>query len=563
MIVTDVAIVGYGPVGQVLAILLAQRGHDVTVVERWPRPYPMPRATSFDGESARILSAAGIGDRLAAIAEPAREYTWRNAAGRTLLHMDVPEQTASGWPAVSSMYQPGLEAALIARGEEFPSLRVIRGHEVIGLTDQGDQAELVATGHGGERQVIVAKWVVGCDGAKSFVRGCIGTGLTDFKFHRDWLVCDVVPDEPQDYRPRNLQVCDPARPRTAVSAGPGHRRWEFMRVPGETAAEFSRIENVWRLLALFGITSGNATLQRHAVYTTEAFCANRWRSGRMLLAGDSAHVMPPFAGQGMCSGFRDAANLAWKLGLILDGRAGEGLLDTYPVERRPHVLAALDVSIVLGDVLCQTNKAIAAGRDAVMIAEQKRGQGSQQPHALADSLADGCLHRNARHEIVPPAGRLAPQGRVASGTRTGQFDQVIGAGFTLISSEDPRDLLGADRLLFLAGMGARLVYLLPPGSSPGQLDDHTAVHIDTAVHVDTAVDIDDVYLPYLAGSGALAVLIRPDFYLFGAASGRAELAALVDDIRSQISPAGTPASSEPVMLSQIHIPDLERGQDAR
>ncbi|XVQ06655.1 bifunctional 3-(3-hydroxy-phenyl)propionate/3-hydroxycinnamic acid hydroxylase [Spirillospora sp. CA-255316] len=518
---TDVLVVGYGPVGQVTATLLAAKGHRVTVVERWPRPYPMPRAVSFDGESARILAAAGIGDSLPVVGEPSRDYVWVNGEGRTLFEVDVADPGWSGWPDSVSMYQPGIEAALAERGARQATLRVLRGHRAVGLRDTGDRVEVAVDGP--EGGVLSARYVVGCDGANSFVREAAGVTATDLRFFNDWLTCDVTPHEPRAFAPNNLQVCDPARPRTAVSAGPGHRRWEFMRLPGESPEEFGTAENAWRLLALFGIDKGNATLERHAVYTFQARYTDQWRIGRVLLAGDAAHLMPPFAGQGMCSGFRDAANLAWKLDLVLTGRAAEALLDTYTAERRAHVRHAITMSTSLGRVICQTDPAAARDRDDVMIGVRERGLAAAQPSAV-HPLTEGLLDRDADGGPRAPAGELAPQGRVRLEGREGLFDDVVGPGFVLLTTEPPGELLDPVHTAALERLGTRIVRL------------------------DGACDLDGVYLPYLARTGAVAALVRPDFYLFGAAGDRsgtlALVRALLDGLGAGLRP-GTDPGSEP------------------
>ncbi|MEU6752588.1 bifunctional 3-(3-hydroxy-phenyl)propionate/3-hydroxycinnamic acid hydroxylase [Spirillospora sp. NPDC046719] len=511
---TDVIVVGYGPVGQVTATLLAARGHRVTVVERRPEPYPMPRAVSFDGESARILAAAGIGEALRTVAEPSRDYVWTNGAGATLFEVDVAERGWSGWPDSLSMYQPGIEAALAARGAAQPTLRVLRGHRVTGLRDEGDR--VAVTVDGPEGGVLTARYVVGCDGANSAVRDALDATATDLRFFDDWLTCDVRLHEPRRFVPNNLQVCDPARPRTAVSAGPGHRRWEFMRLPGEPPDEFGRTENVWRLLSLFGIDESTATLERHAVYTFQARYVDRWRAGRILIAGDAAHLMPPFAGQGMCSGFRDAANLAWKLDLVLAGRAGEALLDTYTDERREHVRHAVTMSVDLGRVICQTDPAAARDRDEVMIGVRERGLAAPPPSAV-HPLTRGLIARDAGGGPRGAAGGLTPQGRVRIGGREGLLDEVAGApGFVLLTTEPPGELLDPALAAALARLGARFVTL------------------------DAAADLDGVHLPYLARAGAVAALVRPDFYLFGTAADRNGANALVEELL-----AGLGAGTEP------------------
>lgn len=543
MLNSDVLIVGYGPVGQLATILLAQQGHTVTVVERWPQPYSMPRAVAYDGEAARILAAAQVADRLDDIREPTGEYVWENARGQTLIHMEVPALSPSGWPESTSMYQPGLEAELCKRAAELPGVTVHRGQVAVELTEHEDQVEVVAEDSDGQRHTYRARWVVGCDGANSFVSRQIAPTVTDYNFAHDWLICDVITHDKREYKPNNLQICDPARPRTAVSAGPGHRRWEFMRVPGETLEELGETENVWKLLGLFGLDQQNATLERHAVYTTQARCADQWRSGRLLIAGDAAHVMPPFVGQGMCSGFRDAMNLAWKLHLVLADLADEELLDSYTLERSAHVRPAIETSMALGEVICQTDRAAAAGRDAFLLAARARarsGRGGRDQAApggpeLATSLSGGVLRTKADASLAPGAGDLVPQGRVARGDDSGLYDEIVGTGFSLLCAEDPRLLLekdagGADHLAFLDSLGAHLVQVLPSGTAPEQAGDHAIV------------DLDDTYLPYLAaaaddqGTGAIGMLVRPDFYVFGTAHDRDDLVALLQDLRARIRP---------------------------
>ncbi len=520
----DVLVVGCGPVGQTLAVLLAGRGRRVTVVERWPRPYPMPRAVAFDGPSARVLASAGIADAIRRIGEPSRDYVVENATGEELLRVPLHPSGPYGWPDSTSMYQPGLEEALARRGEELPELRVLRGHRAVGLAERDGTVDVVTEDvESGERRVLTARWVVGCDGANSFVRDHgLRTESDDSGFALDWMACDVVPHRPEDFPPLNLQIADPARPRVAVSAGPGHRRWEFMRMPHEPAEEFGTTENAWRLLADFGVHSGNAVLERHAVYTFRGRVARHWRRGRTLIAGDAAHQMPPFAGQGMCSGIRDAANLAWKLDLVLAGVAGEELLDTYERERRPHVRQIVGMSVGLGRLICETDPAAAAERDRRMLGDRSHGPGGGP---RTDALADGYLRRGPdTGEGGPddPAGVLLPQAPVAGAGGHGPFDEIAGGGFVLLTLDDPA-AYGDGLHAALSPLGARPVRLLPPGAAAGD------------ARGDAVVDTEGVYHRWLASRGVRTVLVRPDFHVFGAARDRAEtgelLRAAVDGLR--------------------------------
>jgi flavoprotein hydroxylase len=399
--------------------------------------------------------------------------------------------------------QPELERALDRQVRALGCVEVLRGAEVVDLRAEPTRATVVVTTAEG-RSEVAARWVVGCDGANSFVRRHLGTTVTDLGFFYDWLIVDVVCHEPRTWTPINLQICDPARPTTLVSGGPGRRRWEFMRLPGEDPADLDNEATAWRLLAPWGVTPANATLERHAVYTFQARWVDEWRRGRLLLAGDAAHQMPPFAGQGMCSGIRDAANLAWKLDLVLRGQAPESILDTYASERAAQVRATIQFSMDLGKVICVPDPAEAAGRDTAMIAAAKdRGP---TPPLPTPSLGPGLL---APDDAL--AGHLFVQDEVARGGRRGRFDDVVGRGFALVSPVgDPIRLLPPDLAAFFTSLGG------------------------FGVHVAARGPVDDVqggYARWFAAHGVAVVLQRPDFHVFGAAATIDGTASLVAALR--------------------------------
>lgn len=488
----DVAIVGYGPVGNVLAILLAQLGRTVVVLERWPEPYPLPRAVHMDHEVARIVQSCGLGDVLDAISEPAHVYEWRSAAGTTLLRFGRVGHSASGWPESLMFNQPTLEARLDDRAHELPGVDVRRGVVVTGLEDRGDGV-VVRAADGSE---VRAEFVVGCDGANSTVRTLAGLPVDDLGFFFDWLIVDVVLDEPRVFDPINVQICDPARPTTAVSGGPGRRRWEFMRLPHETLEELNDERRAWELLGPWDVHQGNARLERHAVYTFNARHAATWRRGRVLIAGDAAHLMPPFAGQGMCSGIRDAANLAWKLDLVITGRAHESLLDTYELERLPSARRAIEFSMELGKVICVPDPDVAAARDEAMAA----GVSADPVAAPAlPGLAGGFVHASAPH-----AGHLFVQGTI-DGRR---FDDVHGLGWCLVTLDIDVDAIEPSIREWFASIGGRVVHLTEP---------------------------DPVYPRWFAEHDTVAALQRPDFHLYGTATTAAEASTLLEDLRSHLT----------------------------
>lgn len=522
----SVIIIGYGPTGQVLALLLARRGHSVIVVERQPQLYPLPRAVHFDQEAARIFQAAEAIDDVNLISEPVAGYEWRNGQGDVLLAFDLSEKSTTGWRASTMFSQPELERVLDRKVKAQPSVRVLQGCEACALT-QDDQGVTVTAARGelrdgiwretGERIDIGAAFVVGADGANSFVRHALGIPVHDLGFAFDWLVVDVVPKIDRDWQPKNGQVCDPRRPTTVVQGGPGRRRWEFMLLPGEHAQQMNRPEVAWDLLAPWDVTPENATLERHAVYTFRAQWVETWRKGRAFLAGDAAHLMPPFAGQGMCAGLRDAAALYWRLDLALTGMGSELLFDSYGPERSGHVRAMIELSVELGKVICITDPEGAAQRDQEMLSARTRPD-YQPPRPLLPPLGPG-LHI----PDTPGGGHLSPQGNVEFAGRVGLFDDVFGPHFALIARRDD-DLrsITPENFAFLQSVDATLVALDQEGFR----------------------DVEGVYLNWLNSLNTVSVLLRPDFYVYGSARTSDELNAMVQRLSAELrsdSPRAAPA----------------------
>ncbi|MGW5640956.1 bifunctional 3-(3-hydroxy-phenyl)propionate/3-hydroxycinnamic acid hydroxylase MhpA [Streptomyces sp. NPDC003832] len=513
----DVAIVGFGPVGQTLALLLGRAGHDVIALERWPQPFPLPRAAHFDHEIGRIFQAAGVGEEARAVTAPVSDfYEWRNAAGQALVRIDWSKDGISGWPTANFFSQPDLEAVLAGAAERLPTVTVRRDCEVTDLQVDEDHVRLT-TGRGDGAEEVRARYVIGADGANSFVRSRMATSVTDLGFFYDWLIVDVLPHDQAEWSPMNWQLCDPRRPTTLVSGGPGRRRWEFMRLPHENIDDLNSEDATWRLLEPWGRTPQNTTIERHTVYTFQARWVDRWREGRLILAGDAAHQMPPFAGQGMCSGLRDALNLAWKLDLVLTGHADPALLDTYTSERSEHVQHAISMSIALGQVICVLDPDEAAARDARMIAA-----GADPCHALPPMpppvLGDGVLQRAPDGSRAPDVGHLTPQFEVTHEGRTALLDEFTGGGFTVLTDGTaPLDALDASQRAFLDAIGATLVPLYADTAPPGGYR-----------------DAPDGYLRHLREQGHAAAVVRPDFYLFGAAADGAGLRELVGQLREQL-----------------------------
>jgi len=498
--IADVAIVGYGPVGQALALGLAQHGHKVIVIERWPSLYALPRAVTYDHEVARFLQSLGIADDMSRHTATSERYEWRNSQGELLAAFVGLDQIAlSGWPDRIGFYQPGLETTLDAHLRSGGlNVTIVQGWTVTSVQPLDDSVVLQAhpthDSNAPSRQYR-ARYVVGCDGAESFIRQAMGTSYEDLGFSADWLVVDVLPKDPADWNSNLVQVCDPARPTTLVSGGPGRRRLEFMLLSGESKETMNNADAIWKLLTSQGWTPANADLERHAVYTFRGCVAQKWRSGRMMLAGDAAHLTPPFAGQGLCAGLRDAAGLIWRLHEILRGASSAEILDSYETERRPHVRRFIEFAIELGKIICELNPAAAAARDAAMLDPKNQHQAEfPDPRLGASAL---------QQPNDPHAGNLSLQGWVKAGGQTGRFDDIVGRGFTLLALDsDPRKSLSEDELKFMESINAHLVGI-------GQ---------NCPIE-----DIDGDYRRWFTELEARFVLIRPDFYLYGCSNSASTL----------------------------------------
>ncbi len=525
MITNDVVIVGAGPVGLFAALLLEQRGLTVALYERWPAFYPRPRACGVDHEIIRQLQSAGLATELAPLLDPVigpdKAYEFLNGAGETILKIDWNRAGASGWAQMNMFYQPDVEQLLARRIDASPRVTVHRGRELVALTQHDDHVDLefATIGHPKEKQGARARYVLGADGARSTTRDLLGISQTDLGFEYDWLVVDVVPNEERVWKPYVVQHCDPARPSTLVASGPGRRRWEFMRLPGESIDELNTTEKAWELLAPWDVTPENASVERHAVYTFRGAWADSWQQGRVFLAGDAAHLMPPFLGQGLCSGMRDALAFCWRAEAVLRKGAPATLFDSYGPERTAHVQEIIEQAVDMGRLICMLDPAEVAARDARMKAAMRDPALALKPPP-EPRLGDGAAFAWSD----PHAGYLSVQGRVRHGAAEGLFDDVVGQGWQLLlrGDGDTPALTDAVRIAMrqLGGVAAEF-----------------------GAHGDT-VDLDGTYAAWFDRLGAAGVLVRPDFYVFGCASA-ATLKALLAAAHSLLAATPQPPTINP------------------
>ena len=500
----DVAIVGYGPVGQALACLLGAAGHRVACFERYGEIYRLPRAVHLDHEVMRLLQRLGVADALVPEMISLTEYHWLGADGETLMVLAPQNPALSGWEPDWLFFQPTLERALDGQARRYAGVTVERDVTVEGLRREADGVTVLlrdADGRAGEEpRKVRARYVIGADGANSLVRETVGIEHEDLGFQERWLVADVVPDNPDALElPDACQWCDPARPTTHVRSGAGHRRWEFMLLPGERAEDFDEART-WSLLSPW-FTPADGKLLRHVVYEFRSMVAQRMREGRVLIAGDAAHLTPPFLGQGLCAGLRDAANIAWKLDLVLRGIAGEELLDSIAAERRPQNEWVISFAVELGKVLCELDADKASERDRTLRAA------GPPPDVGLPPLQGGLVRADD-----PLSGMLSLQGRLEIGGREGLLDDLAGGGFTLLC-RDGRSLATLE---------------------PGQRRLLERLGVRTVALGDETLDVDGRTSAWLAEHRTAAVLVRPDLYVFGSARDAGELPALLDDLAAAL-----------------------------
>ncbi|WP_062991302.1 bifunctional 3-(3-hydroxy-phenyl)propionate/3-hydroxycinnamic acid hydroxylase MhpA [Nocardia anaemiae] len=432
-----VVVVGAGPTGLTAATLLAEYGIETLVLERWDGIYPQPRAVHLDGEIRRILARLGVGDDFDAISRPALGLRLIDPHMRVLAQFDRdPAGGANGYPEANLFDQPELEAILRANVRRYPGITLRGNAEVVAVFPENDCVRVDFTDRStGAAESVSAGYVLGCDGANSVVRSAIGARLRDLNFAQRWLVVDV--DTAADFGEWEgvHQVCDPVRAATYMRIGATRYRWEFRLRPGETATDYGDLTSLRALIApwIGNTPSEELRLVRVAEYTFRAELADRWRRGRIFLLGDAAHLTPPFIGQGMGAGLRDATNLAWKLAGVLTGGLPASVLDTYEIERKPHAHAMIRLAKFTG-------RAMTDGGEFGNLLRRLVVPRLHRLPGFAELVTNGQTPPLHRSELVVAhrlyrgrAGKLVPNALI-DGRRV---DDIVAGRFAIITAVQP------------------------------------------------------------------------------------------------------------------------------
>ncbi len=483
----DVAIVGCGPAGVVLAALLGQAGITVHICDRLPGVYEIPRAIALDHEILRVFQQIGVIDAVLPHTEPFTNSEFFGVDGQLIRRMTMVQPPfPHGYTPSVVFTQPPVEQILRDRLQQLPGVTVALGLAMTGFVQDADGVTL----HHADGSQVRAQFAVACDGGGSAVRAALDITLEDLDFDEPWLVVDVLvnPQGLAKLPKTSVQYCEPERPCTLVIGPKNHRRWEISLKPGEDPQEASTAERTWQLLSRW-LTPADGQLWRQSSYRFHALVAERWRQGRVFLAGDAAHMQPPFLGQGMCQGVRDVANLAWKLVAVLKGQvqgdAAQRLLDSYGQERKAHVRELTTRIKSVGAVVSERDPAKARARDAKLLADCGGVVKDTPRQDVLPPLSTGLLFAS------PGAGTLFPQPRLVGGVL---MDKVHGHGWRLV---------GDGTLLLEAPAGVTLVDLARQPEADG------------------------VVALWMQRHGVHAALLRPDHCVYGSANCAASASRLL------------------------------------
>ena len=499
-----VAIVGAGPTGLTLANLLGSYGIRTLVLERHPSTVGEPRAVSIDDESLRTLQNAGVLEAVLpdlVLGYGVHYFSW---AGREFARIE-PTSREYGHPKRNAFRQPLLETCLLEGLARFSHVDVRLSTELMRHYDDGAKVTLDVNGCAGPA-TLTCDWLVACDGGRSGVREALDVSMSGTTFAERWLIVDLAGRE--DSFPHTRTYCDPARP--AIRLPGPHRtvRYEFMLFDHEKPEDVLDEARIRSWMRLRVPSDEHLWIVRKVVYTFHARMAERWQAGRVFLAGDAAHLTPPFAGQGMNSGVRDAFNLAWKLAAVSKGQLPAKLLESYEIERKPHAWSLIVMALRIGRFMQPKSRLVAmAMQGALRVAglyPPARDYVLQLKFKPKPRFANGFFVPGGAAEGVR-AGQLFPQPVVENpdGTRV-LLDELLGQGFACVGWAG--DAAVARMVAALGAVAPRRIVVLRRDEAAGRQGDTDGL---------TVVDCDGVLERTLHEAGATAVVLRPDRYVLG------------------------------------------------
>jgi 3-(3-hydroxy-phenyl)propionate hydroxylase len=550
-----VIVVGAGPAGCTAALLLAGFGIPVTLLERHTQPHPLPRAVHLDDEVARVLDRIGVSEGFLNRSRPGSGLRLLDAGHRVMTEFSRDHKPGvHGFPQANMFHQPDLEELLLVRVERHSLITFRRGAEVIGLDDDDAPGPLTAAPvrvHAriaGQPQAFTGRVVLGCDGANSIIRELAGITMEDLGFTERWLVVDIRVQSGLDTWDGVEQVCDPARAATFMQVTGDRYRWEFRLFDGEDEAGLITPAALGPLLQPWTGRHDLAGLEitRTASYTFRARLASRFQAGRIFLLGDAAHLTPPFIGQGLAAGLRDADNLAWKLAHVLTGRAGADLLASYETERRPHARALVKKAVRVGWAMTGGQDRAAAVRRIALAAAVRSDRVRQAMGSTATPrLKAGALQQPPRRPLpsgIPPAlriGGLIPNPLVSTGdSPPARLDAILTGRTAVLTARRPDPAL-AD---FCRRRDIALVRISSTSGTDTPAAPCPKADADW-IDVRLAGDTPPAGMRALVADPALAVVIRPD-RVIAAAGTRCRLPRLPWYIRASAGP-GYPAAAQP------------------
>ena len=507
---TDVAIVGAGPVGLMIANYLGQCGVNVTLVEKLDTLIDYPRAIGLDDESLRTFQAVGLADEVLPHTTPWHAMRFLTPKGRCFADIQ-PKTDEFGWSRRNAFIQPLADRVLFDGLQRFSNVKVLFSRELSSFEQSDSAVVLNLKDQHGRSERLNARYLIGCDGGNSLVRRSLDISFEGKTAPNQWIVVDIANDPLAT--PHVYLCCDPVRPYVSAALPHGVRRFEFMVMPGETETELSKPENLRKLLSKVLPNPDHIELIRSRVYTHNARLAGRFRQGRVLLAGDAAHIMPVWQGQGYNSGMRDASNLAWKLALVIKGLAADNLLDSYEEERRDHAKAMINLSVLAGHVLAPPKRWQGTLRDGVSwllnyLPPVKRYFVEMRFKPMPQYTRGALI---VPSEKGSPVGKMFIQPKVLTDAGTTVLlDEVIGENFAIIAwGCDPTWGLSATQIAQWKALGTRFIQVLP--------DVQLRVPSDAGPDVIRVGDSSGRLKEWFALGTSSIALVRPDRFLAGLA----------------------------------------------